>query len=354
MLTPDFSLSAYSYELPAELIAQFPPEKRGASRLLALSRADSALFLDKQFTELADLLPADCLLVANNSRVTPARLIGKRPAGGKAEFLLLTPLPLISQESHEADVNGLIKPAAKIRIGDRLQFDGIEIEITGKGEFGAACATMRWQGDLVTALETWGSLPLPPYIRRPCAAADRMRYQTVYATQTGSVAAPTAGLHFTDEICASLLSRGIEWAELSLHVGYGTFSPVRCEDIRQHEMHGEYAEIGAETAERIRQAKAAGRPVIAIGTTVARSLEGSFAKQGRIARFSGMLSPFIYPGFSFSVIDGLITNFHLPQSTLLMLVSAFIGRERILAAYARAILLGYKFFSYGDAMLILP
>ena len=254
-----------------------------------------------------------------------------------------------------------------------LDFGELQAEVLKKGDFGRHTLRLFWKGNLTDILEKAGKLPLPPYIRREQDEDDISRYQTMYAREDkkGSVAAPTAGLHFTEKMCGRLLSRGVEWAEVTLHVGYGTFSPVREEDIRQHPMHAEYAEIPYETVEAVRRAKRDGRPVIAVGTTSARTLEGAAeacAREGKWlfspegisgsspdssqAGWSGWTSIFIYPGFSFRVADGLITNFHLPKSSLLMLVSALAGRERILRAYAHAVEEGYRFFSYGDAMLI--
>lgn len=346
----DLDLDSYDFDLPEAQIAQYPPEVRGASRLMVLERSGAPL--DCRFEDLAKYLPEGALLVANNSRVGRVRLLGKRAGGGKAEFLLLTPLPLISRSQNRAAVDGLIRPAAKIAVGDKLTFDGAELKIAAKGEFGACRGLFAWTGDLDAVLEKTGRLPLPPYIRREPEADDESRYQTVYASKTGSAAAPTAGLHFTPQIRANLAQAGFEWAEICLHVGYGTFSPVRCRNIKSHQMHSEYVEIDAKTAAAVNRAKKEGRPVVAIGTTSARALEGVAAAAGKISPFAGMVNIFLYPGAQFRVIDALLTNFHLPRSTLLMLVSAFAGRERILAAYEHAARSGYRFFSYGDAMLI--
>lgn len=350
----DFRLDSYDFYLPPELVAQFPPADRGSSRLLVLEHKPGAMPINASFNKLADLLPPNSLLIANNSRVIHARLRGKRPGGGKAEFLLLTPLPMIRASSQSARVKGLIRPQAKIRCGDLLDFGSIRITIEDLGSFGSCQAEMEWEGDLERTLARIGYLPLPPYIKREPAQLDDRRYQTIYATASGSIAAPTAGLHFTPEIIASLHEAGHEWAEITLHTGYGTFSPVRCADIRDHEMHSEYVELNAETAEAINRARAMGRPVIAVGTTSARTLEGIAEQAGRIQTWSGLINTFIYPGRRFQIVDGLLTNFHLPRSSLLILVSALVGRERLLAAYADAVQAGYRFFSYGDAMLIKP
>lgn len=354
----DYLLASYDYELPEEQIAQFPTRERGASRLLVLARDGTAAPRHAMFAQLPKMLPQGALLVANNSRVMPARLVGKRKSGGKAEFLLLTPLNLIKAKTManggaEAIVEGLIKPAGKIQIDDCLELaGGICAQIMEKGEFGRCRASLRWHGELGDILANAGRLPLPPYIKREPEVGDALRYQTIYASQPGSVAAPTAGLHFTQSLRNDLAAHGFGWVELSLHVGYGTFSPVRCEDIRQHKMHPEYVELHESAAEAINQAKDRGRPIIAVGTTSLRALEGIAQRQGGLHPYAGFINLFIYPGFEFKAANGIITNFHLPCSTLLMLVSALGGRKRILAAYSEAAAKGYRFFSYGDAMLL--
>lgn len=352
----DFLLSSYDYHLPPGQIAQFPPANRGESRLMVL--AADAPPRHEQFVNLPELLPPRTLLIANNSRVVAARLTGTRKSGGRAEVLLLTPLPLLNiKEAQDgfrtAISNVLLKPAARLSIGDPILFSAnFSCQVLEKGEYGQGKAELRWKGDLGEILEEHGALPLPPYIRRQPDISDRDRYQTIYASSQGSIAAPTAGLHFTNDLRKNLLSVGHQWAEISLHVGYGTFSPVRTEDIRDHVMHEEYAHIPQETAEAIRAAKEAGNPVIAIGTTSLRALEGVGRALGQIGAYSGMVNQFIYPGRPPRFTDGLLTNFHLPRSTLLMLVSAIMGRERTIAAYEQAVQAGYRFFSYGDAMLI--
>ena len=378
-----FSLESYDYVLPEERIAQHPPKVRGTSRLMVLDRGtEGDCWTDSSFDRLPEFLPEKALLVVNNSRVIPARLFGRKPSGGRAEMLLLTPPVLLEKDARPesgsvcrlvAEAEALLRPGRSIRAGDMLDFGELQAEVLKKGDFGRHTLRLFWKGNLTDILEKAGKLPLPPYIRREQDEDDISRYQTMYAREDkkGSVAAPTAGLHFTEKMCGRLLSRGVEWAEVTLHVGYGTFSPVREEDIRQHPMHAEYAEIPYETVEAVRRAKRDGRPVIAVGTTSARTLEGAAeacAREGKWlfspegisgsspdssqAGWSGWTSIFIYPGFSFRVADGLITNFHLPKSSLLMLVSALAGRERILRAYAHAVEEGYRFFSYGDAMLI--
>ena len=361
----DFFLRSYDFPLPEAQIAQFPPAARGASRLMVLDRS-GADAQHSHFVELARWLPEGALIVANNSRVLPARLGGRREAtGGAVEFLLLTPLPLLLAQPEAADAapdgrfsavaEGLVRSGGKLREGERLALDGdITAMLLEKGPFGRHRVRLEWRGDLAAAFARAGKMPLPPYIRRPAESGDAERYQTVYARpdKTGSAAAPTAGLHFTPELREGLRARGFDWREVTLYVGYGTFSPVRCEDIRKHDIHSEYMEIPEETASAVAAARAEGRPVVAVGTTSARALEGVAARCGEVRPFAGWTNIFLYPGRPFRVVDALVTNFHLPGSSLLMLVSAFAGRKRMLAAYAEAVRRGYRFFSYGDAMLI--
>ena len=359
-----FLLRSYHFDLPEAQIAQHPPAERGASRLLVLPRAGALRLAHRRFDDLPSCLPAGALLVANNARVLPARLLGKRAAtGGKAEFLLLTPLPLLLAEqdgadgAHHAEAEALVRCGGRLQPGERLEF-GADIGATllENGDFGRRRVRLNWRGDLARAFSAAGHMPLPPYIRRPDSAEDAGRYQTVYARadKAGAVAAPTAGLHFTQDMRRRLAAAGFGWAEVTLYVGYGTFSPVRCADIRHHRMHKEYLEIPESTARAVAEARAQGRPVVAVGTTSLRALEGA-ARQGAPGKaFAGWTDIFLYPGARFQAVDGLLTNFHLPESTLLMLVAAFAGRERILSAYEAAVSQGYRFFSYGDAMLITP
>ncbi len=404
-LHPDFCLRSYGFHLPEELIAQAPAGRRDASRLLVLERGTGRI-REGLFPDLLQYLPEKCLLVANNSRVIPARVEGRRPSGGRVEFLLLTPPPLlrITEEGdsplwpdgkretlvgarvaaedtgttagtgwQSAPAEGLLRSSKKVRPGETLAFaPDFSVTVEERGAFGRCRVTLRWRGRLPEVLARCGSLPLPPYIRRPADEADSLRYQTSYSREdkAGSVAAPTAGLHFTPELREALLASGREWAEATLYVGYGTFSPVRTDDIRDHAMHAEYVELPEETARLVNRARAEGRAVVAVGTTSARVLEGVFAAQygekaaeeggersdgasASLRVFSGWINIFLYPGKRFQVVDGLITNFHLPESSLLMLVSALAGRETILHAYAWAVEQRYRFFSYGDAMLIL-
>lgn len=353
----DDTLEAYGYDLPEERIARYPGE-RGASRLMLLKRGEG--HTHHMFAALPELLPEGALLVANNSRVLPARLLGRRPTGGAIACLLLTPLPLIrpvvAGGGRMAVVEALLKPSRPARPGFRFDLDGgLAATVLEKGAFGHCRLRLEWTGDLHDLVERHGRLPLPPYMRREADENDRRRYQTVYARmdKTGSVAAPTAGLHFTPAMRGRLLDMGFAWAEVTLHVGYGTFSPVREHDIRRHSLHGEYVEISAHAATAVNQARREGRPVVAVGTTSARALEGVAAlRGGSLAAHAGPIDMFIRPGHVFQIVSGLITNFHLPGSSLLMLVSALAGRQAVLDAYRDAVRSGYAFFSYGDAMLV--
>ncbi|WP_320171552.1 tRNA preQ1(34) S-adenosylmethionine ribosyltransferase-isomerase QueA [Maridesulfovibrio sp.] len=355
----DYFLKSYDFELPENQIAQCPAVQRHGSRLMVLDRNTGESDI-RSFTDIVDLLPEGTLLVANNSKVIPARIFGKKPTGGRVEFLLLTPLPLIKPEQDaqgriKAVVRGLLRASKGPKTGEKILFEsGMELTVLGKGDFGLSDVELSWTGDLKTIFETWGNIPLPPYIRRAADETDSDRYQTLYACdeKAGSVAAPTAGLHFSEEINRKLRSKGIERAEVTLYVGYGTFSPVRAEDIRNHEMHREYIEIPDETASAILKAKAEGRPVVAVGTTSARTLEGAFQQTGQVCEFRGETDIFIYPGFEFKVVDRMLTNFHLPESSLIIMISALAGRDNVLRAYKKAVENGFRFFSYGDSMYI--
>ena len=357
-MTGETSLSAYSFDLPEERIAQAPAKQRDASRLLVVEKG-RGVACEKAFADLPDLLPPGALLIANNSKVLPARLLAAKPTGGAVEFLLLTPLPLIvaKPEGHgfTAPAQGLLRVSKRPKPGDTFAFsEDLAVTVLERGEFGHCRVMLAWQGDLGAIFERIGHMPLPPYIHRPDTPDDRDRYQTLHARpdKQGSVAAPTAGLHFTPEMRETLARRGFGWAEATLHVGYGTFSPVRAQDIRDHTMHAEFAEVPRATAQAVLDAKAQGRPVFAVGTTAARALEGAYAACGEIAPFAGWTDIFIRPGHRFGVLDGMLTNFHLPGSSLVIMVAALAGREIILDAYSQAIRQGFRFFSYGDAMLI--
>jgi S-adenosylmethionine:tRNA ribosyltransferase-isomerase len=362
-------LDDFDYHLPPSQIAQRPLDRRDASRLLELSRSEGCL-KDRLFLELPDLLSGDELIVLNNTRVIPARLFGRRVGvhsqspsratrrehlTGKVEVFLTRP---VGAESWEA----LVRPGRKMQTGERVLFgEGeLEAEVISRGELGLR--TLRFVSrDTHTVseqLERLGHIPLPPYIHRADEVADRERYQTVFAKQPGAIAAPTAGLHFTPEILEKIRARGIELCEVTLDVGLGTFQPVHTETLEDHVMHAESYEIPAKTAQTIQQARGAGRPILAVGTTVVRALEAA-ALRAKESGSAELILPgkaearlFIYPGFHFRVVDALLTNFHLPRSTLLALVCAFGGREKVLAAYTHAVQAGCRFYSYGDCMLI--
>jgi S-adenosylmethionine:tRNA ribosyltransferase-isomerase len=345
-------LSDFDFELPAELIAQEPAPARDQSRLMVLDRAAQGL-AHLRTSDLPALLSPGDLLVVNNTRVIPARLRGRRvPSGGHVECLLLRRI-----DDDRWDV--LVHPGQKIRPGGRLAFEsgGVRLlaEVLGRHTFGRRTVRL-WReddGDLDEAIDRIGEVPLPPYIKRPLTEADRERYQTVYARVRGSVAAPTAGLHLTPETLGRLAARGIERVEITLHVGYGTFEPVRTDTVEDHRIAPEPYAISDDAAAAINGALDAGRRVVAVGTTTTRTLETvASAHGGRIAPGMGDAALFIYPGHRFQVVRGLLTNFHLPKSSLLLLVSALAGRERILEAYREAVTRGYRFYSYGDAMLI--
>jgi S-adenosylmethionine:tRNA ribosyltransferase-isomerase len=333
----------FHFDLPEELIAQQPLARRSDSRLLHLERRGGALS-DGVFRGLPGFLKAGDLLVFNNTRVIPARLFGRKESGGRVEIMLER---LLSDSECLAQLRVSKTPREGGRI---LLEDGSELEVLGReGSFFHLRAV---QGGLSELLESLGHMPLPPYIDREDTEQDRERYQTVYASRPGAVAAPTAGLHFDDALLRKLDALGVERCEVTLHVGAGTFQPVRCENIEEHRMHAEYLEVPSAVVDAVEQAKKRGGRVIAVGTTAVRSLETA-AAGGALQPFAGDSRIFIYPGYRFRVIDGLVTNFHLPESTLLMLVSALAGREQVLAAYRHAVEQRYRFFSYGDAMLVL-
>jgi S-adenosylmethionine:tRNA ribosyltransferase-isomerase len=357
---PDHRLDAYDFELPPENIAQAPLAERDASRLLVLDRASGAI-AHSTFADLPDLLHRGDLLVTNRSRVLPARLLGRRPGGGAAEILLV-------RRHAPGSWDAMVRPGRRLRAGVvvdigpgvRVRLEGPEAQAPQHGvEPGSAPPSplrrVLFLLDGLTeeeALERHGHVPLPPYIRRADAPTDRERYQTVYAREAGSVAAPTAGLHFTSALLDRLEARGIERAELVLHVGPGTFRPVEAQDVREHRVDPERITIPEETAAAVSRARAEGRRVVAVGTTATRALESAIDPDGRLRAGDGETGLVIVPGFPFRAVDALVTNFHLPRSSLLLLVSAFGGRERVLRAYAEAVRRGYRFYSYGDAMLL--
>ena len=337
--------SDFYYDLPQELIAQTPIEKRDTSRLMTLDRATGKVE-HHHFYELPDFLrPGDCLIL-NDSRVLPARLLGQRlPGGGACEVLLLT-------DKGDKTWECLVRPGRKMRTGAKLSFGNGELtaEVVGEIEGGNRLVRFDYEGIFLEVLEHLGKMPLPPYIKEELQ--DKERYQTVYSKVLGSAAAPTAGLHFTPELLEKIAAKGVGVGYVTLHVGLGTFRPVKEEEITDHEMHSEFCTIPPETAELINRTKANGGRVICVGTTSCRTLESWAAEDGHMEPKSGWTNIYIYPGYRFKVMDGLVTNFHLPESTLIMLVSAFAGREHVLAAYEEAVKERYRFFSFGDAMFI--
>lgn len=382
--TAGLGVADFDFDLPPELIAQQPPAQRGQSRMLVFDRANGAV-CDAQFADLPSLLRPGDLLVLNDTRVIPARLYARRTLvrererpSGQIEVLLTEPVTESSQTSvvlseapgapgldsgtreSENLWRALVRPSRKVAIGERLVFpapDGsiaLEAEVLERGQFGERLLRFAPVDDFFAILDRIGHIPLPPYIHRGDAAADRERYQTVFSRDRGSVAAPTAGLHFTPEILDALATRGVEIARATLHVGLGTFAPLRVERLADVRLHRERYTLGAEAAEALNRAVAERRRIVAVGTTVVRTLEHCAleAAGGLLQPHSGETEIFISPGFQFRLIGALLTNFHLPQSSLLMLVSAFGGREQVLAAYRHAVEQNYRFFSYGDCMFL--
>ncbi len=333
------------YDLPEELIAQTPLERRDASRLLVMDR-ETGKVEHKHFYDIIDYLqPGDCL-VMNDSRVLPARLLGHRQTGGAVEVLLLRDLGNKKWEC-------LCKPGRKMQVGSHVSFGDGELTATvvEVQEDGNRVVEFHYEGIFLEVLERLGKMPLPPYIK--AELQDKERYQTVYSKEVGSAAAPTAGLHFTTELLDQIRQKGVKTAFVTLHVGLGTFRPVKTEEVTEHHMHSELCMISEETAAILNETKAAGGRVICVGTTSCRTLESLVCDDGHFEAKSRWTEIFIYPGYTFKAMDGLITNFHLPESTLVMLVSAFAGREHVLAAYEEAVKERYRFFSFGDAMCIL-
>ena len=336
--------SDFDFYLPEELIAQTPLAQRDSSRLLTLNK-NTGEVEHHRFYELPDFLrPGDCL-VLNNSRVLPARLIGHRPTGGACEVLLLV-------DRGENLWECLVRPGRKLKPGAQVVFGDGQLTATVEAEIedGKRLVRFHYQGIFLEVLEQLGKMPLPPYIKEELQ--DNERYQTVYSKVVGSAAAPTAGLHFTPALLEQIRGMGVKVCYVTLHVGLGTFRPVKAEDILEHEMHSEFCMISAETAEIINETKRNGGRVICVGTTSCRTVESFAAEDGTMTERSGWTNIFIYPGYRFKVLDGLVTNFHLPESTLIMLVSALAGREHVLAAYEEAVKERYRFFSFGDAMFI--
>jgi S-adenosylmethionine:tRNA ribosyltransferase-isomerase len=362
-------LDELDYELPPTLIAQRPLKRRDSSRLLAMDRATGKL-TDRVFAELPSLLRGDELLVLNNARVIPARLFGRRlgvfsdapSRATRREHLSGTVEVFLARQIGPDVWEALVRPGRKMKTGERVVFGegDLEAEITARGEFGLRTVrfTSHASGGVAAQIERLGHVPLPPYIDREDESADRERYQTVFASRPGAVAAPTAGLHFTPVILSAIRARGVEVCELTLDVGLGTFQPIHSDTLEGHTMHAESYEISEQAAQQIQAAHAAVRPILAIGTTVVRALEDAAFRAEKSSSDCLVLSGkaearlFITPGFSFRVVNALLTNFHLPRSTLLALVCAFAGRERTLAVYRHAVAAGYRFYSYGDCMLI--
>ena len=350
-------ISDFDYDLPEELIAQHPLERRDAARMLVVSRA-ARNWRDGSFSEFPSELREGDTVVVNNTRVLPARLVGRRePTGGRAELLLVRRRGESGGETWEV----LARPARRLGAGARVTFgDGrLRAEVLSATEDGARrVVRFHAEGDFPALLEEFGRMPLPPYIRRESddlasGAEDRERYQTVYAAAAGAIAAPTAGLHFTPQVFDRLRARGVRVAEVTLHVGYGTFAPVRAEDLAGHRVAAEQFEIGAEAAEEVSRTRGRGGRVVAVGTTTVRALESAADGRGRVRPGRGETGLTITPGYEFRAVDALLTNFHLPRSSLLVLVSAFAGRDLVLAAYAHAVRGRYRFYSYGDCMLII-
>jgi len=352
----------FNFELPQDLIAQEPPAQRGQSRMLVMDRSSGNL-RDANFAEFPSLLKPGDLLVLNDSRVIPARLYARRTLirdrqepTARIEVLLTEPVGSAGENLWRA----LVKPGKKVAIGERLAFPSasgsirLEAEVLERGEFGERLLRFAPVDDFFAALESIGHMPLPPYIRRADEAADRERYQTIFSREPGSVAAPTAGLHFTPQVLDALAARGVEVARVTLHVGLGTFAPLRVETLDEVRLHRERYTLSADTADAVNRASSESRRIVAVGTTVVRTLEHCAlqADGAALQPHSGATGIFISPGFKFRLVGALLTNFHLPQSSLLMLVSAFAGREPVLAAYRHAVQEKYRFFSYGDCMFI--
>jgi len=344
------NIADFDYTLPPDLIAFYPPRKRTEARLMKIER-ETGRWGHSVFGEIGTCFREGDVLVLNNTKVIPARILGRRESGAKVELLLL-------RESETGRWEVLLKPSGRIRAGERIIFesgsDVLSARMTDAPREGSGMRLAEFDPpDFREMLWRLGHMPLPPYIQRDDIEIDKQMYQTVFAQKEGAVAAPTAGLHFDEGLLESLKQKGVEIANLTLHTGYGSFEPIREENIREHRMFEEFYEVSRETAETVNQAKKTGRRVIACGTTSVRALESASNEEGMIRAGSGKTALFIYPPYAFHVIDGLITNFHLPKSSLLVLVSAFLGREKLLRAYEEAQKERYRFYSYGDAMVIL-
>ncbi len=347
------SVSDYEYDLPPELVAQHPVPQRDESRLLVVPGVGP--FAHLSFRDLPTLLRAGDVLVVNESRVLPARLLGRKPTGAEVELLLIRPFGSGPSDPGATLWEALVRPGGKLKPGRTVVVgEHLEVDVVEALPNGSRVVRIRTDGPVEAALERYGRMPLPPYISRSDEPEDRDRYQTVYARQPGSVAAPTAGLHFTPELLSRIEAMGVRRAAVTLHVGVGTFRPVEGDDPTTHQMHSESYVVSPETAETVNRTRSEGGRVWAVGTTAVRTLESVADPEGRVSAGRGDTTLFIRPPYDFRVVDGLVTNFHLPRSTLLMLVSALAGYERTLAAYAEAVARRYRFYSYGDAMVVLP
>jgi S-adenosylmethionine:tRNA ribosyltransferase-isomerase len=350
-----YQIDSYDYDLPKHLIAQDASLKRDQSRLLVFNR-NTGQIAHTLFNHLMDYLNPGDVLVLNNTRVVPARLKGRKETGGKVEVFVLDYTDAMHQWKEKGIIQCLcmIKASKAPKKGMIIYFQTNDWAIVKTTpEAGKCVIEFECKTDFLTFLNTIGHTPLPPYIHRQASQYDKNRYQTIYAKNNGAVAAPTAGLHFTESLFQELSNHDIETLEITLHVGYGTFMPVRVTNIRDHAMHAEYIEISKDTAENIQKAQKNGQRIIAVGTTTVRTLEYVYQQQGVLEAYQGYCDLFIYPGYSFHVVDAMITNFHLPKSTLLMMISAFADRKNILNVYQKAIEQEYRFFSYGDAMMII-
>lgn len=335
------NVSDYDYELPEKLIAQYPSEKRGGSRMLAVDFKGN--LADRNFTEITSYIDDRYFLILNDTSVVPARLRARKPTGGAREIFFL-------EDYHDGSFNALIR--GKTQAGDLLNIGEDSVTVTGRGEDGSWVLSSNTP--VRSLLEKHGEIPLPPYIQRNADEKDKERYQTVYAANEGSVAAPTAGLHFTDDILAELASKGVEQVKVTLHVGIGTFRPIQTDRIEDHHMHSERYFISTKSADRINEYIKAGKIPLCVGTTTVRAVESAAVSKGVIRAGEGSSTLFIKPGYDFKITGAMITNFHLPRSSLMLLVAGLIGRDGLLAAYRHAVDAGYRFYSYGDAMLILP
>jgi len=347
-----YHIQDYDYHLPRQLIAQTPAAKRDQSRLLVYNR-QTKMIKHAQFNNLIDYLDSGDLIVVNNTRVIPARLLGKKETGGKIEvFVLDYNQAVMGKVDGHFRCECMIRSSKAPKAGSRIYFSSHDQALVLNAPKNGRCEIQFLCDDFLDFLNKTGKTPLPPYIQRTADHSDKNRYQTIYAKKNGAVAAPTAGLHFTNQLLEKIKTMGIPIVPITLHVGYGTFMPVRVTDIRQHKMHEEYIEISTQTAQMIQKAKNNNQRIIVVGTTGVRTLEYVYQLKKEIVPFMGYCDCFIYPPYSFQVVDALITNFHLPQSTLLMMIAAFVGRQEILSVYQTAIAEKYRFFSYGDAMMI--